>query len=138
MNYEELQSKVVEAIEKKDESLSFAQDDSYGFEQSLGIDKRLIGNSIGGAFAGTVSGIISGVLPINVGIAGVPALIAGVLMKKTIAKGGMLKDVSDGVIIAGLSETVSSLIGGSIMGLGQERKEMAVEESSNRIEGVVY
>lgn len=136
MNYEDLEQKVVDAIEEK--PVSFAQDDSFGFEQTLGIGKNLIGMSIGGAFAGTVSGLISGVLPINVGIAGVPAIIGGVAAKKLLKAKGMLGDVADGLIVAGLSETISSLVGGSLGALTAQPERPQVEESSNTLQGVMY
>jgi hypothetical protein len=137
MNYEELQSKVLDTIEKKDESVSFAQD--VTFEQSFGIDKTLIEQGIGGALSGTFSGIVSGLLPINVGIAGFPVIVGGIVMKKFIGKTGMLKNISDGLIVAGISEAVSSLIGGGILGsLGQERKELPEKEITNTQTGVIY
>ena len=137
MNYEELQSKVLDTIEKKDESVSFAQD--VTFEQSFGIDKTLIEQGIGGALSGTFSGIVSGLLPINVGIAGFPVIVGGIVMKKFIGKTGMLNNISDGLIVAGISEAVSSLIGGGILGsLGQERKELPEKEITNTQTGVIY
>ena len=130
MNYEELQSKVLDTIEKKDESVSFAQD--VTFEQSFGIDKTLIEQGIGGALSGTFSGIVSG-------IAGFPVIVGGIVMKKFIGKTGMLKNISDGLIVAGISEAVSSLIGGGILGsLGQERKELPEKEITNTQTGVIY
>ena len=137
MNYEELQSKVLDTIEKKDESVSFAQD--VTFEQSFGIDKTLIEQGIGGALSGTFSGIVSGLLPINVGIAGFPVIVGGIVLKKFMKPTGMLKNISDGLIVAGISEAVSSLIGGGILGsLGQERKELPEKEITNTQTGVIY
>ena len=60
-------------------------------------------------------------------------------MKKFIGKTGMLKNISDGLIVAGISEAVSSLIGGGILGsLGQERKELPEKEITNTQTGVIY
>ena len=137
MNYEELQSKVLDTIEKKDEAVSFAQEPS--FEQSFGLDKTLIEQGIGGALSGTFSGIVSGLLPINVGIAGFPVIVGGIVLKKFMKPTGMLKNISDGLIVAGISEAVSSLIGGGILGsLGQQRKELPEKEITNTPTGVIY
>ena len=138
MNYEELQSKVLETIEKKDETVSFAQDPNFE-QSSFVIDKTLLEQGIGGALSGTFSGIVSGLLPINVGIAGFPVIVGGIVLKKFMKPTGMLKNISDGLIVAGISEAVSSLIGGGILGsLGQERKELPEKEITNTSTGVIY
>ena len=129
MNYSELETKVVEAIQTETPTVSDAH-----FEQKLlgVVDKSTLQMSIGAALAGTVSGALSSAIPqINI-FAGIPAIIGGVVMKKFLGATGITGDIGDGLMIAGISEAISGLIGSSLLsgnGAAQQRKERPELES---------
>ena len=119
MKTEELEQQLTNMVKK--ENLSFEQND-LGFEMpkltgllSTSGTASLPLMAVGSALAGTAGGFVSGFLG-NFGqsIAGLPAMIAGGLLKITIAKSGKLSDVANGVMLAGLSQTVSGLLGGTL------------------------
>ena len=119
MKTEELEQQLTDMVKK--ENLSFEQND-LGFEMpkltgllSTSGTASLPLMAVGSALAGTAGGFVSGFLG-NFGqsIAGLPAMIAGGLLKITIAKTGKLSDVANGVMLAGLSQTVSGLLGGTL------------------------
>jgi len=96
------------------------------------VDKSTLQMSIGAALAGTVSGALSSAIPqINI-FAGIPAIISGVAMKKFLGATGITGDIGDGLMIAGISEAISGLIGSSLLsgnGAAQQRKERPELES---------
>ena len=119
MKTEELEQQLTDLVKK--ENLSFEQND-LGFEMpkltgllTTSGTASLPLMAVGSALAGTAGGFVSGFLG-NFGqsIAGLPAMIAGGLLKITIAKSGKLSDVANGVMLAGLSQTVSGLLGGTL------------------------
>ena len=119
MKTEELEQQLTDLVKK--ENLSFEQND-LGFEMpkltgllTTSGTASLPLMAVGSALAGTAGGFVSGFLG-NFGqsIAGLPAMIAGGLLKITIAKTGKLSDVANGVMLAGLSQTVSGLLGGTL------------------------
>ena len=113
MNYSELETKVVEAIQTGTPTIADAK-----FEQKLGA-----------ALAGTVSGALTSAIPqINI-FAGIPAIIGGVVMKKFLGGTGITGDIGDGLMIAGISEAISGLIGSSLLQTRQQRKERPELES---------
>ena len=122
MKTEELEQQLTDMVKK--ENLSFEQND-LGFEMpkltgllSTSGSASLPLMAVGSALAGTAGGFVSGFLG-NFGqsIAGLPAMVAGGLLKITIAKTGKLSDVANGVMLAGLSQTVSGLLGGTLGGI---------------------
>ena len=126
MNYSELESKVVEAIQTETPTIADAH-----FEQKLlgVVDKSTLQMSIGAALAGTVSGALTSAIPqINI-FAGIPAIIGGVVIKKFLGATGLTGDVGDGLMIAGISEAISGLIGSSLLQTRQQRKERPELES---------
>jgi len=117
MKTEELEQQLEKALT----SNSFEQD-NMGFEMpsmsgllSTGKSASLPLMAVGSALAGTAGGFVSGFLG-NFGqsIAGLPSMVAGGVLKMTIGKTGKLADVANGVMLAGLSQLVSGLLGGSI------------------------
>ena len=126
MNYDELEAKVLESIDSK--SPSFAQKVNPEFEMSANVvpSKSLIGLGIGGGLSGIASGVVNKFSPIDLnqfGISGVVPLAAGTIVKLILKPKGMLEDVSNGLIVAGISEAVSGLTGD--FSLAQERKPQA-------------
>ena len=122
MKTEELEQQLTDLVKK--ENLSFEQND-LGFEMpkltgllSTSGSASLPLMAVGSALAGTAGGFVSGFLG-NFGqsIAGLPAMVAGGVLKMTIAKTGKLSDVANGVMLAGLSQTVSGLLGGTLGGI---------------------
>jgi len=122
MKTEELEQQLTDMVKK--ENLSFEQND-LGFEMpkltgllSTSGSASLPLMAVGSALAGTAGGFVSGFLG-NFGqsIAGLPAMVAGGVLKMTIAKTGKLSDVANGVMLAGLSQTVSGLLGGTLGGI---------------------
>lgn len=126
MNYDELEARVLESIDSK--SPSFAQKVNPEFEMSANVvpSKSLIGLGIGGGLSGIASGVVNKFSPIDLnqfGISGVVPLAAGTIVKLILKPKGMLEDVSNGLIVAGISEAVSGLTGD--FSLAQERKPQA-------------
>ena len=136
MNYDELEAKVVKAIDEK--PLSFAQEEKVPrFEQVLGISEDVIGMGVGGALTGIVSSTISKFSPIDLdsfGIAGVTPIVSGVAIKKIVKPKGILGGSTTGWIIAGISQAVS----GFIPDMAQERITVEAEENTQIMQGVVY
>ncbi len=137
MNYDELEAKVVKAIEEKP---TFAQEEAPKFEMpNMGITKDVIGIGIGSALAGVAGGLVSKVSPIDLdsfGIEGVTPIVAGVAIKKLLKPSGMLGGITTGLIVAGISQAVSGFIPKS---MAQERSiELPKEENTQIMQGVVY
>ena len=134
MNYENLEAKLVDSIDEP----KFAQE----FEQKsmFGMDKTTLMRGLGAGVSGTVSGIISSVVPMNFGISGLPAIIGGMVLKKF--GGGALKDIGEGVLIAGIGQVASGFIPSVTGALSQpQRPELESETESketNKIAGVAY
>ena len=62
-------------------------------------------------------------------IAGLPAMVAGGLLKVTIAKSGKTSDIANGIMLSGLSLLISGLLGGSLGGVfGQEQMSENVKQ----------
>jgi len=139
MNYDELETKVVEAIQTETPKLG---DPSFEQTKLLGVvNKSTLQMALGAALAGTVSGALTSAVPqINI-FAGVPAIIGGVVIKKFLGSTGLTGDVGDGLMIAGISEAISGLIGSSLLQTRQQRKDRPELESEapkkNQIAGGV-
>ena len=57
---------------------------------------------------------------LGLAVAGLPQTLAGAVLKLTVGKtGGMIADLSDGIILAGISQLVSGVIGTGLGGLAQ-------------------
>lgn len=136
MNYEKLESKLLDSIDET----KFAQE----FEQSSKLfDKTTLYRAIGAGASGTVGGIISGVIPggLSFGGAALPSVIGGVIIKK-LSKSGMLHDIGEGVMIAGIGQFIQNLIPSfSNMVSQPQRPQLESETESketNKIAGVTY
>ena len=125
-----LETQLIDYIKK--EPVSFEQKtDDIGFEMpslkgALEMN-RLVPMAIGSAASGLLAGTISSVIPIGAiqAVAGLPTIVAGLVAKLTIAKKGTLRNVADGVLIAGISQTISRFIPSSF---GQELSSKVQEE----------
>ena len=132
MKTEELEQQLTDLV-KKD---SFEQND-LGFDMpkmsgllSTSGSASLPLMAVGSALAGTAGGFVSGFLG-NFGqsIAGLPAMVAGGLLKVTIAKSGKTSDIANGIMLSGLSLLISGLLGGSLGGVfGQEQMSENVKQ----------
>lgn len=137
MNYDELEAKVVKAIDEK--PLSFAQEETQPHFEMAGLSTDIIGMGVGGALSGVVGGLVSKVSPIDLdsfGVAGVTPIVAGLAIKKIVKPKGMLGGITTGLIVAGISQAVSGFIPAS---MAQERQqELPKEENTQIMQGVVY
>ena len=132
MKTEELEQQLTDLV-KKD---SFEQND-LGFDMpkmsgllSTSGSASLPLMAVGSALAGTAGGFVSGFLG-NFGqsIAGLPAMVAGGLLKVTIAKSGKTSDIANGIMLSGLSLLISGLLGGSLGGVfGQEQMSENIKQ----------
>jgi len=125
----ELEGKILEAIEKQ--PVQFEQKDmDFGMPNVGALLKtkgqaNLLIMAVGAALSGTVGGIVSGVTGgLGLAIAGLPQTLAGAVIKLTVGKsGGMIADLSDGIILAGISQLISGIIGTGLGGLAQPFSE---------------
>ena len=138
---QELEAQLLEYINKNDSSVSFEQKEKdLSFDQSLmtktGLDKSVIVMGVGAGASGLLAGTVASVLPLGSiqAIAGLPTLVAGSLGIMTIGKTGMARDFFKGVLIAGISQTVSRFIPSSFSqeakGFSQEMKEQFKQEQT--------
>ena len=90
-------------------------DDSFQAKQTLKsiMSGGMLKKGFGASISGQIGGIIQGFLPINLGIQGVGAILGGLAISR-FAKGSTGSDISEGVIIGGISLAVGGLIGGSL------------------------
>jgi len=132
MKTEELEQQLTDLV-KKD---SFEQND-LGFDMpkmsgllSTSGSASLPLMAVGSALAGTAGGFVSGFLGgFGQSIAGLPAMVAGGLLKVTIAKSGKTSDIANGIMLSGLSLLISGLLGGSLGGVfGQEQMSENVKQ----------
>ena len=129
LSTKELEAKILESIEKQ--PVQFEQKDmEFGMPSMAGLLKtkgqaNLLIMAVGAALSGTVGGIVSGVTGgLGLAIAGLPQTLAGAVLKLTVGnKGGMIADLSDGIILAGISQLVSGVIGTGLGGLAQPFSE---------------
>ena len=138
---QELEAQLLEYINKNDSSVSFEQKEKdLSFDQSLmtktGLDKSVIVMGVGAGASGLLAGTVASVLPLGSiqAVAGLPTLVAGSLGIMTIGKTGMARDFFKGVLIAGISQTVSRFIPSSFSqeakGFSQEMKEQFKQEQT--------
>jgi hypothetical protein len=137
---QELETQLLEYINKKDSSVSFEQKEKdLAFDQisvsKLGLNKSIVVMGVGAATSGLLGGAIASVLPLGSiqAFAGLPSLLAGMLGRMTIGKTGITKEYFDGVIVAGISQTVSRFIPTSFMqskdGFSQDMKQQFKQET---------
>ena len=125
MNYDELEAKVLDSI---DASPKFAQKLSPDFEQEIVPSKSLIGLGIGGGIAGIVTSQVSNIsmLPSQLsGVTGLIPAVVGTVVNMIIKPKGMIKDLSNGLIVGGIAEFVSSFAAGRGYGVAQKREKLA-------------
>tara|TARA_Y100001951_G_scaffold89836_1_gene82521 strand:+ start:755 stop:1204 length:450 start_codon:yes stop_codon:yes gene_type:complete len=124
-----LETQLIDYIKK--EPVSFEQKtDDNGFEMSTSqitssFSKPIITMAIGSASSGLIAGAVSSIIPANMTFfAGLPTIVAG-LLGKMVIKNNMARNFFDGVLIAGISQTVSRFIPSSF---GQELSAKVQEE----------
>ena len=130
MKTEELEQQLTDLIKKDD--VSFAQND-IGFDMpklsgllSTSGTASLPLMAVGSALAGTAGGFVSGFLGTFGGaVAGLPSMVAGALLKVTIAKSGKASDIANGIMLSGISQLVSGLLGGSLGGIFSQPTELS-------------
>lgn len=142
MTYDELESHILKSIDSK--TPKFEQKANPEFAESRIIpNKTLVGLGIGGGISGLATGVLNKYSPVNLdqfGVAGVPAMAVGTLLKLTVAKSGMAEDIANGMIVAGISEAVSGLTG-NLPSLAQKREKPVETKNTqipNRGSGIVW
>ena len=128
MNYDELEAKVLDSI---DASPKFAQKLTPDFEEQIKPSNTLIGLGIGGGIAGIVTSQVSNISMMPSQLSGVTGLIpavVGTVVNMVIKPKGMIKDLSNGLIVGGIAEFVSSFAAGRGFGtteVAQKREKLA-------------
>ena len=131
---QELETQLLEYINKKDSSVSFEQKktDDLDFDMSTqsikgSFSKPIITMAIGSASSSLLAGAIASAIPVNMQFfAGLPTIVAGVLGRVVVgAKSATGRNFFDGVLIAGIAQTVSRFIPASF---GQEMKQNFSQE----------
>ena len=131
MNYDELEAKVIDTIDNKTQ---FAQDAEFALPNVIP-KTDLIGLGIGGGISGLVSGAFNKFIPFDLGqfgIDGLVPIVAGTLIKLVIKPTNMLGDVTNGLIVAGISEAVSGFTGAKVEQVREEPQNTHIQS------GVVY
>jgi len=135
---QELETQLLEYINKKDSSVSFEQKktDDLDFEMNTSaiksaFSKPIIAMGVGAASSSLIAGAVASAIPVNLQFfAGMPTIITGVLGRMLLgSKGATIKNFFDGVLIAGISQTVSRFIPASF---GQEAKQNFSQEMKNQ------
>jgi len=135
---QELETQLLEYINKKDSSVSFEQkkSDDLDFDMSTqsikgSFSKPIITMGIGAASSSLLAGALASAIPVNMQFfAGLPTIVAGVLGRVVLGtKSATIKNFFDGVLIAGISQTVSRFIPASF---GQEAKQNFSQEMKNQ------
>ena len=135
---QELETQLLEYIKQKDSSVSFEQkkSDDLDFDMSTqalkgSFTKPIITMAIGSASSGLIAGAVASAIPVNMQFfAGLPTIITGVLGRVVLGtKSATIKNYFDGVLIAGISQTVSRFIPASF---GQVAKQDFSQEMKNQ------
>ena len=93
----------------------------------------------GASIAGSVGGMVSRFIPINLGIAGAPALLGGFLLNKYVLKNGIGNSIARGVMIGGGAVAMSGFTSGiNLGGILVGGSIMAPSSGSGDIAGVTY
>jgi len=137
---QELETQLLEYIKQKDSSVSFEQkkSDDLDFDMSTqalkgSFSKPIITMGIGAASSSLLAGAVASAIPVNLQFfAGMPTIITGVLGRMLLgSKGATIKNFFDGVLIAGISQTVSRFIPATLP-FGQESKQSFSQEMKNQ------
>ena len=143
MNTQQLETSLNEMLDK--EPVSFEQKElDFGMSiKTLGINKDTLYLALGSAVSGTVSGLIASVIPVGSlqGIAGLPQIVAGVILRGFIFKTGATAQIANGVLVAGIANAISGFIPQFAqltdgIGFKQTEKEIPKPQASTMIEGV--
>ena len=137
---QELETQLLEYIKQKDSSVSFEQkkSDDLDFDMSTqalkgSFTKPIITMGIGAASSGLLAGAVASAIPVNMQFfAGLPTILTGVLGRVILGTiGATIKNFFDGVLIAGISQTVSRFIPATLP-FGQEGKQNFSQEMKNQ------
>ena len=137
---QELETQLLEYINKKDSSVSFEQkkSDDLDFGMSTTVlkdsfSKPIITMGVGAASSSLLAGAVASAIPVNLQFfAGFPTILAGVLGRVVLGtKGATIKNFFAGVLIAGISQTVSRFIPATLP-FGQEGKQNFSQEMKNQ------
>ena len=138
---QELETQLLEYINKKDSSVSFEQkkSDDLDFDMSTGaiksaFKKDMIVMGVGAASSSLIAGAVASAIPVNLQFfAGAPTIVAALVGKLVIGtKGGeTVKHFINGVMIAGISQAVSRIIPATLP-FGQEAKQNFSQEMKNQ------
>jgi len=135
---QELETQVLEHIKQKDSNVSFEQKEKdLDFEMSLtsvktAFSKPIITMGVGAAASSLLAGAVASAIPVNLQFfAGFPTIITGLLGRMVIGNkgGGTGRDFFNGVLIAGISQTVSRFIPASLP-FGQAKQEFSQEQKT--------
>ena len=131
MNYDELEARVIDSIDS--DKLSGTK---FAMTENITPSKQLIGLGIGGGLSGLVSGAFEKFIPVTIpstfGIDGIIPMVAGTVIKVLVKPKGMIEDITNGLIVAGISQAVSGFTGDK---MSQERIE---PENTHIQSGVIY
>ena len=138
---QELEAQLLEYISKKDSNNLFEQkkSDDLDFDMSTqalkgSFTKPIITMGIGAASSGLLAGAVASAIPVNMQFfAGLPTILTGVLGRVVIGTkaGATGRNFFDGVLIAGISQTVSRFIPATLP-FGQEAKQNFSQEMKNQ------
>jgi hypothetical protein len=138
---QELETQLLEYISKKDSSVSFEQkkSDDLDFEMNTtkikdAFSKPMLAMGVGAASSSLIAGAVASAIPVNLQFfAGAPTIVAALVGKLVIgSKGGeIVKNFINGVMIAGISQTVSRFIPATLP-FGQEAKQNFSQEMKNQ------
>ena len=137
---QELETQLLEYIKQKDSNVSFEQkkSDDLDFDMSTqaikgSFSKPIITMGIGAASSSLLAGAVASAIPVNLQFfAGMPTIITGVLGRMLLgSKGATIKNFFDGVLIAGISQSVSRFIPATLP-FGQESKQSFSQEMKNQ------
>ena len=137
---QELETQLLGYINKKDSNVSFEQkkSDDLDFDMSTqalkgSFTKPIITMGIGAASSSLLAGAVASAIPVNMQFfAGLPTILTGVLGRVILGtRGATIKNFFDGVLIAGISQTVSRFIPATLP-FGQEGKQNFSQEMKNQ------
>ena len=138
---QELETQLLEYINKKDSNVSFEQkkSDDLDFDMSTqtlksSFSKPMITMGVGAASSSLIAGAVASAIPVNLqffaGFTTILTALAGKMLIGT--KGGeTAKHFINGVLIAGISQAVSRFIPATLP-FGQEAKQNFSQEMKNQ------
>ena len=111
-----LESAFLQVMGKTDDKPEISEDSFQAQSLKSVLGGSMLKKAFGASIAGSIGGVISGFLPINLGVQGVPSVLGGLAISR-FAKGRTGQDISEGVIIGGLSLTIGGFLGNNINNL---------------------